>query len=46
MHRAAVFDTLLLGETNSRRDLRIDCQGYADHQHSKQKKLHVCAFHI
>jgi hypothetical protein len=46
MHRATVFKSLLLGETDSGRGLRIDRQSYADHQHSKQKKLHVRAFHI
>jgi hypothetical protein len=47
MHWATVFDGfLLLGETDSGRHYGIDREGYAEHQHSKQKKLHIYAFHI
>jgi hypothetical protein len=46
MHRATVFDALLLSETDSGGNDGIDCQGYAKHQHSKQKELPVYAFHI
>src|ERR1041385_5736598 len=47
MHRTTVFHTLLLlGETNSGWDLRIDCQGYAECQQSQQYQLHIRAFHI
>jgi len=46
MHWATVFDSfLLLGETDSGRDDGIDYQGYAEHQYSKQKELHVYPFH-
>jgi hypothetical protein len=46
MHRATVFDALLLGETYSGRGHGIYRERYAEDQRSEQKKLHVYAFHI
>jgi hypothetical protein len=46
MHRATVFNFLLLGETDGGRDLRINQQRYAERQHRKQKKFRVLVFHI